>query len=151
ANLDVTLALSLSPTGDVYYLSQLVDGIGTLNTFLEGGSATLAGSAAIDLPITVKGSLASAFNLPPSAHFAAATSHVFDLTQWSIDTSGLDKLLSFGGVSGVDISGAWDKVRDFFSRLLSSGGSSLSVKIPGLNVSVDDILGILDAITRGAA
>jgi len=111
-----------------------------LDTYFTAQDLTLAGTADLNLPVTIEGDLADIFQISELAHATVHSDDIFDPSSWQAgaDFSGLGALLNFGNLDFDTILQALQQVYDYLLSI--SSNSVLAKELPLINMSVGEVL-----------
>ncbi len=118
-------------------LTDLSRDVDNLSSFM---SLTKSGSATINLPVQIAGSIASAFPLPSNATVTVRSADVFQPNLWTADFSGVSAVVAFQNISADTITAALRQVRDFLKNL--EAGSLLGEAAPLIDTSMASLYGL---------
>lgn len=118
----------------------VVDLFDNLDTYFTAQDLSLAGTADLNLPVTIEGDLADIIQISELAHATVHSDDIFDPSSWQAgaDFSGLGVLLNFGNLDFDTILQVLQHVYDYLVSVSSS--SALAKELPLINMSVGEVL-----------
>jgi hypothetical protein len=130
--------------------SRTLDNWATDGSNVSGFSASITGSASLDLPVSA--SIGGVSATTASSKIVVNDNNIFDSTPASYTTTDFSKLLYFGTLKMEDVLQEILKVKDLYATLSSSGEDHLGVQVPFLkDVTAGELMNLADLFDSAIA